>query len=84
MKYFDLGFHIQKFLYDAHALLYWSSIIDLGFLVLGIIIYLRLMDGMAIVWLFTPHFFKGVLGLTMHNRLPVSHRIIRNIEFPGE
>ena len=72
------------FLYDAHSLLYWSSIIDIGFLILGILIYLRLMEGMAIVWLFSPHFIKGVLGLTIQKRLPASHQIIRNIEFTGE
>lgn len=69
-------------LFELHSMLYWVSIYEIIFFVLAFLMYLKLVTMMGIIFLFTPHFFRGILGLFVNRKLPRSHQIIKDLDMP--
>lgn len=84
LKYFDLGVKLEILLFELQSVIYWLSLVEIFFYVLSLIMFFRLIEDMWSVWLFTPHFMRGVVGLMINRQLPRSDYMIKELELPAE
>ena len=57
------------------------SMCEIGFFTLGLMFFVEQITRMKSFLLFFPHFFRGICGFMIHNKLPSSHKIISELEF---
>ena len=57
------------------------SVFEIFFFILSVLFFLKLVDNMGVVFLWSPHFVRGVMGLLVNKKLPNSHQIVKEIEF---
>jgi cell division protein FtsW (lipid II flippase) len=69
-------FFFLLFQYDLQSALYWSSGVEVCMFILGLIMFIGSPAKMAYIWLHVGHFFRGVLGFVILDRLPKSHDIV--------
>ena len=50
--------------------------------ILGLIMFIGSPAKMAYIWLHVGHFFRGVLGFVILDRLPKSHDIVDSLDIP--
>jgi hypothetical protein len=81
LKYFDLGIKLEVTLYEMQSILFNSSILELGFFILGFLFFARHIKNMKTFWLFLPHFVRGICGILIYIRLPKSYQLVEGLDF---
>ena len=80
LKYFDLGLKLEIILFEFQSLIFWTSIFELFFFVLYLMLYVKVVDGLGEFFFSIPHPIRGIAGIFIHKRLPRSHHIISQLK----
>ena len=80
LKYLDMGIKLELLLYQLHSILFWISAIEAFTFSVGLLFFLRLLGPLALIFLYTPHMVRAVLGIVINGKLPRSHHIIREMQ----
>jgi len=71
LKYFDLGVKLEVTLHEVSSLLMNISLAELAVFIIAAVFATK--ATMKMLWMFTFHFLRGILGILLHNQLPTSH-----------
>lgn len=79
-----------------HSILYWISLIELLSFAIAIVFFLKFSikgknskeaeelhhqeSNLALIFMFLPHVFRGMYGLTINRLMPRSHHIIDQMD----
>jgi hypothetical protein len=68
-------------MHEVSSLLVNISILELYLFIVGVFVFFRLYSKMGNFWLFLPHLARGLLGLVLHQKIPKSHDIVKDLHF---
>jgi hypothetical protein len=63
-------------LYDLSSFLFWGSLAELGAFAFSITLFFTDPAEMAAVWFFVVHIPRGIIGLLLIKKMPVSHQML--------
>ena len=83
-----------------HSTLFWISLTELTFFAIGIVFFLKFAikgknsaeaeklhhqeSNLALIFMFLPHVFRGILGILINRSMPRSHHIIQDMDVGNE
>ena len=60
-------------LYDLSSYLFWGSMAELGAFVFSLVLFFTDAGQMAAIFFFIFHIPRGILGLLLVKKMPISH-----------
>ena len=84
LGYTDLGIKVQIILYQLSTSLFWSSITEIVVFLFSILLFFTDVREMGPVFLHIFHLLRGVAGFLVVKKIPNSHELIENVQFPAQ
>lgn len=73
LAYLDIGIKLEMLLYDLSSYLFWGSMAELGAFVFSLVLFFTDAGQMAAIFFFIFHIPRGILGLLLVKKMPISH-----------
>ena len=69
----DLAIKIEFILLELVSNMFWSSVLELGVFTVMLLIFVADSTELGMIWFFTPHIVRGIVGLMIMKGLPTGH-----------
>ena len=79
LKYLDIGIKLEMLLYDLSSYLFWGSLAELGAFMFSLMLFFTDAAEMAAIFFFIIHIPRGILGLLLIKKMPVSHQMLNKV-----
>lgn len=79
----DLAIKIEFILLELVSNMFWSSVLELGVFTVMLLIFVADSTELGMIWFFTPHIVRGIVGLMIMKGLPTTHHIIKTASIPA-
>lgn len=84
LGYTDLGIKVQIILYQLSSSLFWSSITEIVVFLFSFLLFFTDVREMGPIFLHIFHVFRGLAGFFIVKKIPNSHELIENVQFPAQ